>query len=81
MAPPSFRFQTIELSMRIIQKNAVPDEMQNSVQGFQVRFRSDQIGYLTFINKSIGFSQSLLGVLADGDIIWQKPNITQLVIN
>jgi len=55
--------------MWIIQKNAVPDEMQDSVQGFQVRFRSDQIGYLIFINKSIGFSQSLLGVLADGDII------------
>jgi hypothetical protein len=29
----------------------------------------------------MGFSQSLLGISTGGDIIWQKPNIAQLVIN
>jgi hypothetical protein len=29
----------------------------------------------------MGFSQSLFGVLAGGDIVWQKPNITQFAIN
>jgi hypothetical protein len=29
----------------------------------------------------MGFSQSLSRVLAGGDIIWQKPNITPLAIN
>jgi len=39
------------------------------------------IGYSIFINKSMGFSQSLLEVPAGGDIIWQKPNITRVEIN
>jgi len=67
--------------MWINKKNVVPDEMQDSDQDLQNRFRSDQIGYLILINKSMGFSQSLLGVSTDGDIVWQKPNITQVVIN
>jgi hypothetical protein len=28
----------------------------------------------------MGFSQSLMRVSAAGDIVWQKPNITRLVI-
>jgi len=67
--------------MWIIQRNAVSDEQQDSVQGLQISFKSGQIGYLIFINKLRGFSQSLLGTPAGGDIIWQKPNITQVVIN
>jgi hypothetical protein len=67
--------------MWINQRNAVSDEMQGSVQGLQINFRSGQIGYLIFINKSKEFSQSLLGVRAGGDIAWQKPNITQVQIN
>jgi hypothetical protein len=59
----------------------VPDETQESDQGLQINFRSDGVAYLILINKSMGFSQSLLGVSAGGDIIWQKPNITQLPIN
>ncbi len=55
--------------MWIIQRNAVSDEMQASVQRLQISFKSGQIGYLIFINKSRGFSQSLLGVPVGGDII------------
>jgi hypothetical protein len=33
--------------------------------------------YQLLINKSKGFSQSLSRVLAGGDIIWQKPNISR----
>jgi len=29
----------------------------------------------------MGFSQSLLGVRAGGDIVWQKPNITNVAIH
>jgi hypothetical protein len=36
---------------------------------------------MTLINKSRELSQSLSGVLAGGDIIWQKPNITWVGIN
>ena len=67
--------------MWIIQKNEVSDEMQDSVQRLQISFKSGQIGYLIFINKSGGFSQSLSEVLIGDDIIWQKPNISQLVIH
>jgi len=67
--------------MWIIQKNAVPDEIQDSDQGLQNRFRSGEMAYLILINQSMGFSQSLLGVSTGGDIVWQKPNITWVVIN
>jgi len=67
--------------MGIDQKYAVPDEMHDSDQGLQNRFKSDQMGCPVFINKSKGFSQSLSMVLADGDIIWQKPNITDVAIH
>ena len=38
--------------MWINHKNAVSDEMQDSDQGIQISFRSDQIGYLISIPKS-----------------------------
>lgn len=63
------------------QKKAVPDEMQGTDQGLQISFRSDQIEYLLFINKSKRFSQSISIVLAGGDIVWQKPNIKRLLVN
>ena len=50
--PPSFRFQTIELSMWINQKNAVPGEMQESVQDLQISFRSGGMVYIIY--KQIG---------------------------
>jgi hypothetical protein len=40
-----------------IQKNAVPDEMQESVQELQISFRSGGMANLRLINKSIGFRQ------------------------
>jgi hypothetical protein len=55
--------------MWIIQKNAVSDDQQASVQRLQISFKSGQIGYLIFISKSRGFSQSLLGIPAAGDTI------------
>jgi len=66
--------------MWINQKKAVPEKMQGSDQGLQISFRSDQIEYLMFINKSKRFSQSISIVLTGGDIIWQKPNITRVAI-
>ena len=45
--------------MWIIQKNAVSDEQQDSIQKLENRFRSGEIGYLISIPKSQGFSQSL----------------------
>jgi hypothetical protein len=62
--------------MWIIQRNAVSGENQESDQKLENRFKSDGKEYLIFIIKSIGFSQSLLGVPVGGDIVWQKPNIT-----
>jgi len=62
-------------------KYAVPDEMQDSDQGLQNRFRSGEMAYLILINKSMGFSQSLLGVSTGGDIVWQKQNISRMVIH
>jgi len=59
----------------------VPDEMQDSDQGLQNRFRSGEMAYLILINKSMGFSQSLLGVSTGGDIVWQKQNISRMVIH
>ena len=67
--------------MWVIQKSAVPDEQQKSVQELQISFRSDQIEYLMFINKSKRFSQSISIVLTGGDIILQKPNITWVAIH
>jgi hypothetical protein len=67
--------------MWIIQKNAVSDEQQDSIKQIEYRFRSGGMVYQVLINKPMGFSQSFLGVLASGDIIWQKSNISQLVIN
>jgi hypothetical protein len=49
--------------MWINQINAVPDEMQDSVQREQNSFRSGGMAYLILINKSMGFSQSLSGFL------------------
>ena len=63
------RFQTIRLSMWIIQKNAVSDEQQDMVQELQISFRSGEMVYLVLINKSMGFSQSLLRVATGADII------------
>jgi hypothetical protein len=37
--------------MWINQKNAVPDEKQDSVQGLQISFRSGGMAYLILINK------------------------------
>ena len=42
------------------------------------RFRKRLYGFIT---KLMDFSQSLSRVLEGGDIIWQKPNITQLAIH
>jgi len=67
--------------MWIIQIKAVADEMQGSNQKLQISVTSIGKAYLIFINKSIGISQSLMRVLEGIDIAWQKPNITQLVIN
>jgi cytochrome c-type biogenesis protein CcmE len=58
----------------------VPDEMQDSNQQLEDRFRLGGMAYRVLINKPMGFSQSLSRVLAGDDIIWQKPNITQLAI-
>jgi len=74
------RFQTKELSVRIIQKNKISDEQQDSVQQLENGFRSGGMEYQILINKSMGFSQSLSRVSAGCDIIWQKPNITQVAI-
>jgi hypothetical protein len=63
--------------MWISQKNAVSGENQESDQELENRFRSGGKEYLIFIIKSIGFSQSLSRVLAGGDIVWQKPNISR----
>ena len=54
--------------MWISQNYAKPDEMQESVQELHVSFKSGQIGYLILINKSMRFSQSLLGVQAGVDM-------------
>ena len=61
--------------MWINEKNVVPDAQQDSIQKLENRFRSGGMAYQILINKSEGFSQSLLGVGACGDIVWQKPNI------
>ena len=37
--------------MWITQKNAVPDEQQDSIQGLQISFRSGGMAYLISINK------------------------------
>ena len=63
--------------MWIIQKNAVPDEQQDSIQQLENRFRSGGMAYSILIKKSMGFSQSLSRTLAGGDILWQKPNISR----
>jgi hypothetical protein len=77
MTAPSLRFQTNELRMWIIRRKTVSDEQQDSIQQLENRFRSSEMECLILINKSKGFSQSLSGVLAGGDIIWQKPNISR----
>jgi hypothetical protein len=59
------RFQTKELSVRIIQKNKISDEQQDSIQQLENGFRSGGMEYQILINKSM---------------IWQKPNITQVAI-
>ena len=47
----------------------------------QVRRNWSFIYYLYgFIPKWMGFSQSLSRVLAGGDIIWQKPNISRTMV-
>jgi hypothetical protein len=66
--------------MWINQKNAWSDEKQDSIQKLENRLRSGGLENLLSITKSPGFSQSLLGVPMGGDIIWQKPNITQVGI-
>jgi hypothetical protein len=81
MAPPKLRFQTVGLSMWIIRRNAVLSEHRDSLQQLESRFKSGGMAYLILINKSMGFSQSLSGVLADCDTIWQKPTITQVEIH
>jgi hypothetical protein len=67
--------------MWIIRRNAVSGEQQDLIQRLENRFRSGGMAYLILINKSRGFSQSLSSVSASGDIIRQKPNITQVLIN
>jgi hypothetical protein len=66
--------------MKFNQKNAVPDGIQGSDQGLQISVRSGGMACLILLNKQMGFSQSLMRVSAAGDIVWQKPNITRLVI-
>jgi len=63
MAPPLLRFQTKVLGMWINKKLAVSDENQESIQKLQISFSSGGIEYLILINKSMGFSQSLSGIL------------------
>jgi len=58
------------------QKWAESDENQESIQELQISFGSGEMAYIILINKSICFSQPLSMVLAGGDIIWQKPNIS-----
>ena len=58
----------MELSMWIIQKKAVTDEQQDSIQQLENRSRSGG-SYLILINKLVGFSQSLLRVRVGGDIV------------
>ena len=67
--------------MWIIHGNKVSDEQLDSIQHLENRFGSGGMVYPILINKSMGFSQSLSRLLKGGDIIWQKPNMTQLVIN
>jgi hypothetical protein len=58
--------------MGIIQRNAVSDEQQDSNQQIENRFRSGGVvlqKLLVLINKSMGFSQSLLRVPAGGDTL------------
>jgi hypothetical protein len=66
--------------MCTIRINAKPDEMQDTVQGLQISFRSGGMAHYVLINKSMGFSQSLSRVPAGGDIVWQKPNVSQFQI-
>lgn len=67
--------------MKFNQKNAVPDEIQDSDQGLQISVRSCGMAYLILLNKQMGFSQLLMRVSAGGDIVWQKPNIIQVAIH
>ena len=73
MAPPFLRFQTEELRIWTIQRNAESDEKPGSVLYIENRFKSVGIGeseiVYMHIPKSIGFSQSLSGVLAPVDIM------------
>jgi hypothetical protein len=66
--------------MWIIHRNALSDEKQEPIQQLENRFRSDGMAYSILINKSMEFSQSLLGVRVGGDIVWQKTNITQVAM-
>jgi hypothetical protein len=66
--------------MWIIRRNAVTDEQQGSIPQLENRFSSGAMEYVILINKSKEFSQSLSKVPAGGDIIWQKPIITRVVI-
>jgi hypothetical protein len=67
--------------MWIIQKNAMPDEQQDSDQGLQISFRSGGmvIQYL-YPNNRDSVNHFWEGP-PGGDIIWQKPNISQLPIH
>jgi hypothetical protein len=65
----------------MIHRNAVSVEQQDSIQDLEYRFRSGGIVYAILIDEPMVLSQSLSRVLVSCDIIWQKPNITQLVIN
>jgi len=48
--------------MWIIQKSAVSEEQQASIQKLQISFRSGEIAYPISLPKPWGFSQSLLGI-------------------
>ena len=43
--------------MRLIDRNAVSDQQQGSIQQLDNRFRSGVMGYPVLINKPMGFSQ------------------------
>jgi len=55
--------------MWIDQNNAVPDEMQDSIQKLQISIISGVISYPISIPKQSEFSQSILVVRAGGDIL------------
>jgi hypothetical protein len=60
----------VELYLRIIQRKAVSDEQQDSIQQIQYRFRSVGVVYQILINKSVKFSQSFMEDLESSALLY-----------